>query len=132
MILPSLTIAPAGQKGRGVFATKNIAKGTVIEISPVIVLSVKDRAIIEQSVLTNYIFEWGNSKRKAILALGYISMYNHSYDANCEYEMDYDEDIMTITTVKPVKKGEELCINYNGVPDKKDEVWFHHLIKDVQ
>lgn len=130
MILPTLTIAPAGDKGRGVFATKDIPKGTIVEISPVIVLSVKDRSVVENSKLTNYIFEWGDSRRKAALALGYVSMYNHSYNANCEYEMDYDEENITVKTVKPVKKGDELCINYNATADDKTEVWFHHLIRE--
>lgn len=57
--------------------------------------------------------------------MGYISLYNHSYDANCDYEMDYDNLLMTIKTVKPVKKGSELCINYNASPDDKTPVWFH-------
>ncbi|ANI89027.1 SET domain-containing protein-lysine N-methyltransferase [Arachidicoccus ginsenosidimutans] len=130
MILPFLTIAPSENRGKGVFATKNIAKGTIVEISPVLVLSPKDRKQLEATKLTNYIFEWGDSRRKAAMALGYISMYNHSYDANCEYEMDFDDEIMTIKTVKPIKKGEELFINYNATPDDKTEVWFHHLIKE--
>jgi SET domain-containing protein len=56
-------------------------------------------------------------------------MYNHDYSANCEYDMDYDDDIMTIRTVKAIKKGEELCINYNASPNDKTEVWFHDQIK---
>lgn len=130
MILPVLTIASAGKKGRGVFATEEISRGTIVEISPVVVLSIKDRKEIEKTLLTNYIFEWGDSRRKAAVALGYISIYNHSYDANCEYEMDYDDETMTIKTVKTVKKGEELSINYNAVANDKTEVWFHHLIKE--
>ncbi|HEY0299639.1 MAG TPA: SET domain-containing protein [Arachidicoccus sp.] len=130
--MPYLTIASSGNKGRGVFTTRNIPAGTVIEISPVLELPIKDRRLIEQTKLTNYIFEWGTTRRKAALALGYISMYNHSYDANCEYEMDFDEQTMSIKTVKAVKKGEELFINYNAVPDDKTEVWFHHLIANNQ
>ena len=130
MILPILTIAPAGNKGRGVFTTEDIPVGTVIEISPVIVLSETDRNIIEQSKLTDYIFEWGDARREAALALGYVSMYNHSYNANCEYDMDYDEETMTIKTVESVKKGDELCINYNAVAGDTTKVWFHHLIEE--
>ena len=51
-------------------------------------------------------------------------MYNHDYDANCDYEMDYESQIMTITTVKDIKKGEELFINYNASPTDKTPVWF--------
>lgn len=124
MILPNLVIAPSEKRGRGVFTTKHIAAGTVIEISPIIELTPKDRKQIEGTKLFHYIFEWGKSKRKAALALGYVSMYNHSFEPNCEYEMDYESNNMTIRTIKPVKKGEELFFSYNGDPTDKSPLWF--------
>lgn len=125
MMLPFLFIAPSEKGGRGVFTSKNIAAGTVLEISPVIVLTAKERAAIEATKLYNYLFEWGKTRKMGALGMGYISMYNHDYQANCNYEMDFDAAIMTIRTVKPVKKGEELCINYNADPDDPTLVWFH-------
>ncbi len=125
MMLPILFIAPSGKGGRGVFTSENIPANTVLEISPVIVFSVADRAAIEKSKLYNYIFEWGASHKKGALGLGYISMYNHDYAANCEYEMDFDGEMMTIRTVKAIKKGQELCINYNADPNDETLVWFH-------
>lgn len=124
MILPCLFVAPAEKKGRGVYSSENIPANTTIEISPVIVLSPKERKTIEDTKLFDYIFEWGNSNRQGAIGLGYISLYNHSYTANCDYDMDYENLIMTIRTVKAVKKGEELCINYNAVPDDATPVWF--------
>jgi hypothetical protein len=38
--------------------------------------------------------------------------FNHSCEANCEFELREDSAI-TIKTVKSVKMGEELCINYS-------------------
>jgi SET domain-containing protein len=38
--------------------------------------------------------------------------------------MDFDAGTMTIKTVKPIKKGEELFINYNGNADDDSPVWF--------
>lgn len=124
MILPHIDVKAAGSKGRGVFTGKAIAANTVIEISPVLVLKPKERKTLETTLLYHYVFEWGDTRRKAGMALGYISMYNHSYDSNCVYEMDFDEMSMTIKTVKAIKKGEELTINYNAVPDDKTPVWF--------
>jgi len=125
MIVPYLTIATSTKRGRGVFTTKNIPANTVIEISPVIVLSVKDRSAIEKTKLHDYIFEWGTSKKKGCVALGYVSLYNHDYEANCEYDMDYKNELITITTVKKIKKGEDLFVNYNAKPDDKTKVWFN-------
>ncbi len=107
MIVPYLTIASSTKGGRGVFTTRDIPANTVVEISPVIVLSSKDRAITEKTSLYSYIFEWGVSKKKGCLALGYASLYNHDYSANCDYDMDFEHDLITIRTVRKIKKGEE-------------------------
>jgi SET domain-containing protein len=124
MILPILHIAPSDNRGRGVFASEPIAPGTVVEISPVLVLGAEDRQKVEATILYDYIFEWGNDSKGACVALGYLSLYNHSYNANCVYEMDYDADTMRIITVKPITAGEELFINYNAEPDDEKPIWF--------
>lgn len=129
MILPYLFIAPSEKGGRGVFTSKNIPANTVIEISPVLVLTSKERKDVEKTKLYNYIFEWGNSRKQGAVALGYVSMYNHNYDANCEYEMDFDENVMSVKTVKAVKKGEELFVNYNATANDPTPVWFHNKVK---
>jgi SET domain-containing protein len=124
MILPFLFIAPSNDRGRGVFTSKKIAIGTDIEISPVLEFSTKDRKQLEGTLLYHYIFEWGDSRKKGALGMGYISMYNHSYSANCGYEMDFENGLMTIRTVRDIKAGEELFINYNASPDDKTPLWF--------
>ena len=124
MIVPYIDVKAAGGKGRGVFTSKAIPVNTVVEISPVLVLKPKERKTLETTLLYHYVFEWGDTRRKAGMALGYISMYNHSYTSNCKYEMDFDEMTMTITTVKAIKKGEELTINYNADPNDATPVWF--------
>ena len=124
MILPALFISSTHQMGKGVFTSENLEAGTVVEISPVIVMSDEDRKLIDQTILHDYIFEWGEDVRQCCMALGYIPMYNHSYKSNCEYDMDYDEEIMTIKTVRFIKAGEELFINYNGDWNNSKPVWF--------
>ena len=124
MILPILIVAPSDQRGRGVFASEMIAADTIIEISPVLVLSMEDRKRVEETLLYDYIFAWGEDGRKACIALGYLSLYNHSYNANCDYEMDFDDELMTIKTVRVIQKGEELFINYNATVDDASPIWF--------
>jgi SET domain-containing protein len=124
MILPILYISDSTEKGRGVFTSADIPANTTIEISPVIELSKEDRKIIEQTKLYYYIFEWGKNRKKGALGLGYVSMYNHNYNANCEYEMDYDENTIAVKTIKKINVGEELFINYNATPDDATPVWF--------
>src|SRR5262245_31551125 len=88
LFILSITIVPSGKDGRVVFTTRSLPASTVVEISPVVIFSSKERRIIESTKLGNYIFEWGKSKKLGCMALGYISLYNHDYSANCDYEMD--------------------------------------------
>lgn len=124
MILPFLTIAPSPSRGRGVFTTQAIAKGTTIEIAPVIVFDPTQRMKLEETLLYDYIFEWGEDERKAAVALGYVSIYNHSVDANCKYDMDYAHRTIQIQTKRAIAADEELCINYNGDGISDKPVWF--------
>jgi len=121
---PYLIIAPSDRRGRGVFSLRNIPPNTIIEVSPVLVFSSAERKIIEKTKLFDYIFEWGKSKEQGCLALGYISLYNHAYESNCDYEMDFEHRLVTIRTVRKISKGEELFINYNAHPTDATKVWF--------
>ncbi len=124
MILSCLYIAGTEQMGRGVFTSENIKKGTVIEESPVIVMSRKERKLLDKTLLHDYIFEWGEKKDQCCMALGYVPVYNHSYKSNCEYEMDFERQVITIKAVHFIKAGEELFINYNGNWNDNKTVWF--------
>ena len=124
MLLNNLIIGHSENRGRGVFATKNIPAGTVIEISPVIVMSNNDRLQLDKTKLHDYIFEWGKDKDKCCMALGLIPMYNHHYKSNCEYIMDYEADVIFVQTVRAIEKGEELTINYNGDWNDERKIWF--------
>jgi SET domain-containing protein len=124
MILPCLFVAPAGSMGRGVFTSEDIAAGSLVETAPVIVMSADDRKYIDQTLLHDYIFEWGESKEECCMALGYIPLYNHSCESNCEYEMDFESRQIYIKAVRDIKAGDELFINYNGSWNEKKPVWF--------
>lgn len=124
MILPFLFIAPAAAMGRGVFTSEDIAPGTVVEVSPVIVMTNEERKLLDKTQLHDYIFEWGDDRQQCCMALGYVPVYNHAYKSNCEYEMDYENRQISIKTVRSIKAGEELLINYNGDWNDERPIWF--------
>ena len=124
MILSSLYIAITKSMGLGFFTSENIDEGTIIEESPVIVMSNEERKLLDQTLLHDYIFEWGEKKNQCCMALGYIPVYNHSYKSNCEYEMDFKKKLISIKAVHFIKSGEELFINYNGDWNDNKPVWF--------
>ena len=124
MLKPYLFIDKTQEMGKGVFTRERIPADTIIEISPVIVMSIADKENLDKTALHDYIFEWGKKKDKCCMALGFIPMYNHSYKSNCEYFMDFEDDTIFIKTVRVIEKGEELTINYNGDWNDGAKLWF--------
>ena len=110
--------------GRGVFTSVSIPAGKLIELAPVIVMGPDARTLLDQTLLHDYIFEWGKDNKQCAVALGLVSMYNHSYQANCNYGMYFKKDAISIISVRDIKAGEELFINYNGTWDDEKKVWF--------
>ena len=120
-----LYIAATGNKGRGVFTTTAIPTDTVIEIAPVIVMTAEDRLLLDKTLLHDYIFEWQpDGAQMCCMALGWVPIYNHSYSSSCEYFMNYEEDTISIKTMREIAAGEELTINYNGDWNDEQKVWF--------
>ena len=123
--LTSLYIQETTDKGRGIFTTDAIPASTIIEEAPVIVMTHADRQLLDKTLLHDYIFEWQpDGANMCCMALGCVPIYNHSYTSNCEYFMDYEAQMMYIKTVRDIKAGEELTINYNGDWNDETPVWF--------
>ena len=123
MLLNCLFISRTNGKGKGVFTNENIPAGTVIELSPVIVMSSEERMLLDQTTLHDYIFIWGENNKQCCMALGYIAMYNHSYQSNCEYFMDFEEETIMVKTVREIMAGEEVTVNYNGDWNNREKIW---------
>ena len=112
-------------RGRGVFARQFIPEGTIVERVPMLVFSEKDLESDEGfSTLYHYAFEWG--KGTVALALGYGSIYNHSYSPNARYD-DHGQRTKVFTAVRDIEAGEEITINYNGEPHIAEPMEFEVL-----
>jgi SET domain-containing protein len=109
-------------KGWGVFTKEFIPADTVVELSPVIVMSKAEKKLLDKTTLYNYIFDWDEGK--CCMAMGLIPVYNHDYRSNCEYYQDYEAHTIFIKTMRDILPGEELTINYNGDWDNDKKVWF--------
>ena len=106
------------RKGRGVFAREPIKAGAIIERVPVLIVTWEE---IDGSELADYAFVW--SKKKAAIALGYGSMYNHSYDPNARYD-DIGKLTKVFSAIRDIDRGEEITVNYNGDPDNESNLDF--------
>lgn len=118
----------SGKKGKGAFAKIDIPKGKIIEISQVILIPNLEYEQVKKTILDNYTFIWDDPKNKGefkmAFALTSYQFMNHSYDPNVVYQFDYKNETIEFITLRIIKKGEELTINYNGYADDKSPMWF--------
>ncbi|ALC86107.1 MULTISPECIES: SET domain-containing protein [unclassified Bacillus (in: firmicutes)] len=114
-------IKETGKYGKGLFATRDIKKDELIEVSPVIVSPRNEWKYMKKTILLNYCFHWG--KRTAI-ALGYGALFNHSYTPNVRFVNNKKNLSIDFYAIDDINNGEELTINYNGDPEDKSKLWF--------
>jgi len=92
--------------GYGVFTNKEIKKGEIVEVC--YYLEFNNVA----GVIVDYLFKNTNTLT-GLIALGYGSMYNHSYTPNIRWEvLKPDIKIIIFTALIDINVGEELRFNY--------------------
>ncbi|MFD1772404.1 SET domain-containing protein [Paenibacillus rhizophilus] len=112
-----------GEFNRGIFATRDIAKGELIHEAPVIPYPNEDHEFIEKTILADYVFEYG-ANHTAVL-LGYGSLFNHSYTPNATYDINFKNHTFDFYSYTDIKAGDEILINYNGDENCDDPLWFN-------
>ena len=111
-------------KGLGVFATRNFKTGELIESAPVLTMTPTERKHAEKTILNHYVYPW-KSLQGAALVLGFGSIYNHSFTPNADWKQNFTTTCMDYRAITPIKKGEEIVVNYNGEPDDMTPIdWF--------
>jgi hypothetical protein len=108
-------------KGRGIVATAPIAKGEVVERSPVLPIALRDS---ECPALNDYSMAWGETLdvcepgAECAVGLGYLMLYNHGVPPNLTIARHFDDNEMSMIALRDIEAGEELTYDY-GVP-----LWF--------
>jgi SET domain-containing protein len=117
------------RKGRGVFAVSPLAGGEIIVTAPIILIPAGEWPHIEPTVLAFYIYNFGPTadEEHAAIALGYGSLYNHSYEPNAKYIKNWDEQVIRFIAVRDIQPGEEITINYDGSPEDQTPIWFERV-----
>lgn len=122
---PYIFVQETGDRGLGVFARKAIPENLVFERVPVLIFPSKFLWHPEEtSPLADYVFTWDDET--VAIALGYGSLYNHSYRPNAIYE-DWGRNFKHYKAIRNIAAGEEITINYNGDPDDATSVGFDVL-----
>jgi SET domain-containing protein len=104
-------------KGRGVVAIEPLRAGELLEIAPVIPLTEADRPA-QNTILYDYPFLWDDPPYIEAIALGLISMVNHSEAPNAQFETDHASRTVRLTALRDIAPGEEITFDY-GIP-----LWF--------
>jgi SET domain-containing protein len=108
--------------GRGIYAERDIKKGEKFEVSPIIMISTEEwEKYLEKTILYNYLFYWGEN---LALALGYGSLFNHSYQPNARFYNNMANLSIDFYALRDIKQDEEITINYHGDPEDDSPLWF--------
>jgi uncharacterized protein len=87
MIEIKISTLSNGEFNRGIFATRDIAKGKLIHEAPVIPYPNEEHVFIEKTALADYVFEYGTNHSAVVL--GYGMLFNHSYKPNATYDINF-------------------------------------------
>ncbi|MEH2241477.1 SET domain-containing protein [Nostoc sp.] len=121
-LVEMLIVGNTNLKGRGVFAQKRFLKGEIIERAPVVVIPAEQVEFLDKTILGNYYYDWEN--QAAAIALGLMSLFNHSYDPNTYYVKKFAEGEVELIAYRDIETGEEITANYNGSPEDISPIWF--------
>lgn len=124
----NIEVRGTSSKGRGVFALRDFKEGEIIESCPVINITPKERKRIQGTIFNYYIYPW-RSTRSGSLVLGYGSIYNHSFSPNADWKQNFKTNSMVYRAIRPIKKGEEITVNYNGEPDDHTPIDWFEVVK---
>jgi hypothetical protein len=108
-------------KGRGVFAAAPIAKGTVVEAAPVVVVPPEQRRLLDKTILHDYYFQWDDGPEgdgRGAVALSLVSLCNHSRRPNARVWRNEERDTLDLVALAAIAAGEEITIDY------KCTLWF--------
>ncbi|KAK3050496.1 hypothetical protein LTR09_008408 [Extremus antarcticus] len=143
---PHLYVKLDTPKGRGVFSTAPICKGTILDICPVLVLPPDEiTRHIEHTTLNHYTYNWPShssakhedskqpngqleqSSREPrrtttqAIVLGLGSMFNHSrLHQNVAWQRDLERQVVVYRALRDIAADEELCISYGDRLTFKD------------
>jgi len=126
-----LEIKESEGRGRGVFAKEKISKREIFESTPVILYHSDTQDHLNQlhpgvkHLLNDYVFGWSDGM--VAIALGFGSLYNHSWNHNAQYmRIENKFNAIRFIAKRDIEPGEEIFIRYATVAGK---LWF---VDDVE
>jgi SET domain-containing protein len=114
---PALRVAEFPGKGRGLVAGAPIRAGELLELAPVLPL-LPDELGKRADGIFSYPFDWPDPPFVEAVALGLISLINHTATPNADWELDIPNRTIRLMATRDMAAGDEISIDY-GIP-----LWF--------
>ena len=92
-------VGASSRHGRGVFTNTDLATGTIVEVSPMLLITREEGD--RDDLFGRYIFEWDVDADLTAyaLALGSASLFNHAGDPSCGYTRADDDETLAASLV---------------------------------
>src|SRR5712691_1265661 len=103
-------------KGRGVFASRPIAHGTLIEAAPVVIVPAAQCVLLDKTILHDYYFDWNgdpDGDGSGAVALGLVALCNHSRRPRARVRRNFAQTTLDLIALVPIAAGDEVTIDYN-------------------
>jgi len=120
--------------GLGVFASKRIRKGGIVELAPIIELNVLETRLLDVAThflfanLGNYVYS-SNSNDNSVVGLGFTSLYNENKEnPNATWELSVEERYIKFTALRNISQDEEILICYSDI-DYSPKGWLSTYIE---
>lgn len=102
-------------KGRAIFAKKNIEKGLLIQACPIILFKYPEELVLPTEI-ENIVFDYEENDL-CFIALGIGSLFNHCDKNNINYKLNKKNNLLYFKANRNILKNEELTVDYG-------ESWF--------
>jgi hypothetical protein len=118
-------------RGRGVYASRTIERGEIVEVCPVVLLPGPFMQLPLE--VRRIVFPWGELAGEDsiyAISLGYGGIYNHANPANLYYAALVRSGCLQFTAARRIAVGEEMTINFNSLSGdiaSDADTWFESL-----
>jgi SET domain-containing protein len=107
----SLAVKSSSIHGRGVFATRAFEPNEILEEGSLLVIDQTENDL-PSAVADSYSFEFAGELR--CLALGSVSLCNHSPSANAEMFIEHRAQTYQLVCLRHIAKGAEILLDYGA------------------
>jgi hypothetical protein len=119
------TFVRNNNKGRAVFVSEPFNKGETIEVCHILVVDDDFWMLRRRKTPFDPYVYWFD--KKAVIALGHGSLYNHSYTPNASWTCRKSSQTIRFFALRDIQACEEITINHNGSPKSRAPMDFEVL-----